>query len=64
MDMLTENKDKSKFAKQFSKWDKCLKDNKVTKIEDLYKKIFTEIRKNADRAPAKKKRTKENCKRY
>jgi len=43
------------FKRQFSKWDKCLKDNKVTKLEDLYKKVFSEIRKNPTKAPTKKK---------
>lgn len=48
MDILKKGTDA--YKAQFSKWDKCLTDSKAAKVEDLYKKIFTEIRKN----PAKK----------
>jgi large subunit ribosomal protein L5e len=44
------------FKRQFSVWNKCMTDNKVTKLEDLYKKIHTEIRKNPDRATSTRKR--------
>lgn len=53
MDILS--KDKTKFTRQFSLWDKCLKDNKVKTIEDLYKKVYQEIRKNPAKAPGKKR---------
>lgn len=46
------------FNKQFSKWDKCLKACKVAKLEELYKKIHAEIRKNPDRIYSKNKRQK------
>lgn len=55
-DLLKNKKDKEdgkskkehdeRFKKQFSIWDKCLTDSKTNKIEDLYKKIHDEIRKN------------------
>jgi large subunit ribosomal protein L5e len=48
--------DKPKYAKQFSKWEKCLKDAKTKTVEALYKKVHSEIRKNP--AFDKKKRAK------
>ena len=45
---------KEAFAKQFSKWDACLKAAKVTKVDELYKKAFAEIRKTPTKAAAKK----------
>lgn len=53
MDVLS--KDKAAFAKQFSQWDACLKKSGCKNVEELYKKVFTEIRKNPDRAPMVKK---------
>lgn len=53
MDKLEES-DKNKYTKQFSQWDKCLKDNKLDSLEELYKKIHDEIRKNPDRVTQKK----------
>lgn len=53
MDKL-EEEDKTKYAKQFSRWDKCLKDAKLDSLEELYKKIHDEIRKNPDRVTEKK----------
>ena len=53
MDILSKNKES--FAKQFSKWDACLKAAKVTKVDELYKKVFAEIRKNPAKAKAQKK---------
>jgi len=58
MDILSKHKDKNKFPKQFKKWDECLKANKLTKVEDLYKKIFAEIRKNPIQPAGKKKEQK------
>jgi len=46
-------KDEKRYTKQFSKWDGCLKTSKLTKLEDLYKKVHAEIRKNPDRVRAK-----------
>jgi large subunit ribosomal protein L5e len=45
------------YEKQFSKWDKCLKANKVGKVEDLFVKIHAAIRK--DPAFTKKARGKQ-----
>ena len=53
MDRL-EEEDKAKYQKQFSKWDKCLKDNKLDSLEELYKKVHEQIRKNPDRVSPKK----------
>jgi large subunit ribosomal protein L5e len=52
------SKDKEAYQKQFSKWDKCLKDAKVAKVDDLYKKVFAEIRKNPTKAVVAKKEQK------
>ena len=38
MKLLKEDSDEE-YMKRFSKWDECLKKNKVTKVEDLYKKL-------------------------
>ncbi len=46
-----------KFKKQFSQWEKCLKNSKTANVEALYKKIHAEIRKNP--AFTKAKRAKE-----
>ena len=32
------------YLKQFSKWDKCLKDNGVASVEALMEKVFEAIR--------------------
>jgi large subunit ribosomal protein L5e len=53
MDLLS--KDKKAYSKQFSLWDKCLKDSGSKNVEELYKKIFTEVRKNPEKADGKKK---------
>jgi len=51
-------KDEKRYKGQFSKWDECLKNSQLKKVEDLIKKVHAEIRKNPDRAPAKRpKRT-------
>ena len=44
MDEYSKKKDKQDF--QFSAWRECLKKAGVKTIEDLYKKVFAEIRKN------------------
>ena len=44
MDDYSKKKDKQDF--QFSAWKECLKKAGVKTIEDLYKKVFAEIRKN------------------
>jgi len=44
--------------RQFRKWSLCLKENKATKVEEVYKKVFAEIRKNPQKAPGKKKEQK------
>lgn len=49
------SKDNKAYTRQFSKWDKCLKDAKVKTVEELYKKIFAEVRKNPDRPEGKKR---------
>lgn len=62
-----------KFKKQFGgnkrratsnkvSWEECMKASKVTKLEDLYKKIHAEIRKNPDRVKSKTPRTKRSTK--
>jgi len=43
------------FKKQFSNWDKCLKDAKVDSVDKLYTKIHDEIRKNPVKDAKKKK---------
>lgn len=35
--------------RQFGNWLECLKKNGATKVEEIYKKIHAEIRKNSDR---------------
>ncbi len=40
--------------KQFSQWDKCLKDNGVESVEALFTKVFESIRKNSEKKEAKK----------
>lgn len=47
-----------KFTKHFSLWDKCMKANKVTKLEDLYKKVHAEIRANPDRVKSTRPKAK------
>jgi large subunit ribosomal protein L5e len=54
MDILTK-KSKDAYNNQFSKWDKCMKDAKVTKVEELYKRVFSDIRKKPERAAMVKK---------
>jgi len=44
MDELRENEDD--YTKQFSKWNKCLKEAKVENCEALFKKIHDGIRKD------------------
>lgn len=58
IDTLKKSKDPNAYKDKFSKWDECLKNAKVAKIEDLYKKVFAEIRKNPSKAPAKKREQK------
>jgi large subunit ribosomal protein L5e len=54
MNILTK-KSKDAYINQFSKWDKCMKDAGVTKVEDLYKRVFEDIRKKPERAAMVKK---------
>jgi len=51
MEAYDKKKDKQDY--QFSQWKKCLKDAKVKTVEELYKKVHAEIRKNPER-PEKK----------
>jgi len=53
MDAYDKKKDKQDY--QFSQWKECLKNAKVKSVEDLYKKVHEEIRKNPDRAAREKK---------
>jgi large subunit ribosomal protein L5e len=53
MDAYDKKKDKQDY--QFSQWKKCLKDAKVKNVEELYKKVHAEIRKNPDRPKKEKK---------
>ena len=43
------------YVRKFSKWDECLKKNGVAKVEDLYKKIHDQVRKNPDQVNSKKR---------
>lgn len=45
-DGLTKKEHDERFKRQFSLWEKCLKDTKCNKIDDLYKKVHQEIRAN------------------
>jgi len=56
MDLI--KKDEKRYTKQFSQWDACLKTAQAKKLEDLYKRIHTEIRKNPTREVKKPKRAK------
>lgn len=49
-----EEEDKTKYTKQFSKWDKCLTANKTDSLEELYKRVHDEIRRNPDRVTVNK----------
>ncbi len=53
MDAYAKKKDKQDY--QFSNWKKCLSNAKVKTVEDLYKKVHAEIRKNPERAAKDKK---------
>lgn len=46
------------YQKQFSKWDKALKDAKVDSVEKLFTKVHAEIRKNPERVKSTKKNDK------
>jgi len=48
------DKKKDKQEHQFSQWKECLKKAGVKTVEDLYKKVHAEIRKNPERAEKKK----------
>ena len=48
------DKKKDKQDYQFSQWKECLKKTGSKTIEDLYKKVHAEIRKNPERAEKKK----------
>jgi len=54
------SKDAKAYKTQFSLLDKCLKDAKVKTVEELYKKVFAEIRKNPERAAGKSKKDKKS----
>ncbi len=43
-----------RYLKQFSQWDKCLKDNKVETVEALMTKVFEGIRKSSVKKTEKK----------
>lgn len=47
--------DPAKFKRQFSKWEKCLSDNKVKSCEDLYKAVHKKILANSDRKKTESK---------
>ena len=59
MDAYSKKKDKQDY--QFSQWKECLKKAGVKSVEDLYKKVFAEIRK--DPMPVKKEKVKLEYKR-
>ena len=59
MDAYSKKKDKQDY--QFSQWKECLKKAGVKSVEDLYKKVFAEIRK--DPMPVKKEKKKLEYKR-
>ena len=62
MDLIASKKDKNKNDEyQFNNWKLCLKNAGVKTIEELYKKIFAEIRKNADRPAGKKRKDKKKA---
>lgn len=44
------------YQKQFNLWDKCLKDNGVSSVEDLFEKVFAKIRENPKKEKKDKKR--------
>jgi len=46
---LLKKEDPAKFKRQFSKWEKCMADNKVKSTEDLYKAVHKKILDNSDR---------------
>ena len=52
MDAYDKKKDKQDY--QFSQWKECLKNAGVKTVEELYKKVHAEIRKNPERAEKKK----------
>ena len=52
MDAYAKKKDKQDY--QFSQWKECLKNAGVKTVEELYKKVHAEIRKNPERAEKKK----------
>lgn len=56
MEKLKENKEA--YDKQFSKWDKCLKDNGVECVEDLFEKVFEAVRNEKFEKKEKKQRFK------
>jgi len=56
---LSGKKDITVNKQQFNNWNKCLAANKVKTAEELYKKVFAEIRKNPEKPAAKKKEQKE-----
>jgi len=59
MDLL-KSEDADKYQRQFSKWIQNLKEMKVSTVEEAYKKIHAEIKKNPDQPkPTNKKHTNE-----
>lgn len=48
-------KDAVAYKKQFSLWDKCVTDNKVKNLEELYKKVHAAIRANPAKVVKQKK---------
>jgi len=54
MDLLKKDK-KERYDKLFKNWDACLKKNKASNLEALYKKLHSEIRKNPKKVKAERK---------
>jgi len=54
MDAFAKDKDREGNNQQFSQWQACLKKAGVKTIEELYKKVHAEIRKNPSFTPTKK----------
>lgn len=48
-------KSEEAYTKQFSQWDKCLKNNGVESVEDMMQKVFKAIRENPDKDASDKK---------
>jgi large subunit ribosomal protein L5e len=51
-------KDSEAYKRQFSRWDKCVSENKVKTLEELYKKVHAAIRANPARVKKARKELK------